>query len=268
LVAATSKLNELLIRSKLPIQLITAMRSEVVLSIASLGKEIDKVIEDQGIRLVWHEPSKADREQPLLAVVMSKINASEKLKGLTPSNSEELWSRYFDSQVFSDEVRQYILHRSWYRPRDIIRLLRMAQEKFSTATKFTASILTSVGKDYSQQSWREMTEELQAHYSKEELEALQSLLTGFKGLFFLADLEGRLVEQAKHASKVRKLAERGVVELVQDLFRVGIIGNVYQVNTTRTKRSRNRWAFRGEAQVLLDKRLAIHRGLRDALSIA
>nr|WP_314463623.1 hypothetical protein [uncultured Novosphingobium sp.] len=82
----------------------------------------------------------------------------------------------------------------------------------------------------------------------------------------LADLEIRF-DQAKKFSRPLQslLGRRSVREILADLYRIGAIGNAFRTGATGNQ-IKNRWIFRGDPTLLVDKRMELHPALLKRLS--
>jgi len=55
LIIFTDKFNHKCVTREIPIKIITSVRMEVLTAIQSVGKEINKIIEDNGVQISWHQ---------------------------------------------------------------------------------------------------------------------------------------------------------------------------------------------------------------------
>lgn len=88
---------------------------------------------------------------------------------------------------------KYLLHHTWYRPRDIVRLLILAQKEFPKKESFDHQVFDTIKRQYSTDSWIEMTEELRATYKEDEIEVIRRILYGFKPYFHHSEVLTRIV---------------------------------------------------------------------------
>lgn len=269
LVVVVTRFNDLFNKSKSKIKFITAIRSEVLRSVSTLGKEIYKDAEDLGYEISWDQLGSQARS-PLLELVERKIIESEPLD--KRSRPDQVWQSYFppkrkiNDEKYLDEtdIKRFILHYSWYRPRDIVRMLLGAQSFAGDRTSFNWSDFESDRKTYSQKSWVEHTEELLASYSSEQIAAIKLLLQGAPKSFGFEKFTSICANRsALYESVSRLMRAKQPADVLKDLFRIGIIGNVS--NDTRGH-TQVRWVFRGDAEILLDRVCVIHRGLWRELS--
>jgi hypothetical protein len=242
--------------------LYAAVRSEVLNSVASLGKEINKPMTDFGSEILWNRPGLDATQQPLLNIIEQRINNGRIENKLLTLNTTELWKQYFPESVHHQKPQVYILHNSWYRPRDIVRLLIAAQEQFPDETSFNLQSLEAIRKKYSTASWVEMTEELKTKYKPSEIDGIKFIFYGFKQISNLQDLVERAGEVANDHKETSELLKRvSVKEIVKDLYRIGVVGNIDRA------RERMRFSFRGDDEILFDQNIFVHNALKAHLSI-
>jgi hypothetical protein len=259
LIIAINNFNSLSRSLKFPIYIITAIRSEVLSSIQSSGKEINKLTSDFGVILNWHQALDSSKNHPLIKIINKKIQASEQLfYGNYTESIDELWSKYFPGQLYETTPQEAILHLTWYRPRDIVRLLGIAQQQYPYETRFSSQIFEKIRKDYSTQSWIEHIEELRTKYSEEEIEGIQKLLKGLSCPFNLNQITVWADQKRTHYAEVDNLlTNHKIGDILSLLYKVGIIGN------TGVK---VRYSFRGDDELLIEKNMKVHDPLWNFLS--
>jgi len=260
LIVAINHMNTTSRKCKYPIYIITAIRSEVLTSIQSSGREINKPILDFGISLKWQQSGGNSKSHPLIKIINKKIQSAEKSLGYTEvSTDEEIWKKYFPEKINSTLTHEYILHRTWYRPRDIIRLLSIAQQQFPNETSFSHAVFDAIVKEYSTQSWVEHAEELRAILSEQEIDGIKKLLTSITCPFTFNEFRNHCDTKKEFYSDVEVLFKRHKpADILSLLYRVGLIGNTGQ---------KVRYSFRGDDELVLESNMKIHDPLWNYLSI-
>jgi len=260
LIVAIGNLNILSRDLNYNIYFITAVRSEVLTSIQSTGKEINKPIIDFGINLKWQQSGGDIKSHPLLRIINKKIQSAEKAHSISPlSNDEEVWDRYFPLKINNISTQEYILHRTWYRPRDIVRLLTIAQQQYPSDTTFTHAIFDAIVKEYSTQSWAEHAEELRTIFSEKEIDGIKKILTSLRCPFNFPDFKDVCEKKRELYSDVESLlTNHKPADILHILYRVGIIGNTG---------AKVRYSFRGDDELVLDNSMKVHDPLWNYLSI-
>ncbi|MDM1549381.1 hypothetical protein HX096_16120 [Empedobacter falsenii] len=260
LIVAINNLNLISRKLKFPIYFITAIRSEVLTSIQSSGKEINKPILDFGISLKWQQSGGSSKTHPLIKIINKKIQSAERSIGIQKvSTDEEIWKKYFPDKINTIPSPEYILHRTWYRPRDIIRLLSIGQQQFPNETSFSHVVFDAIVKEYSTQSWIEHAEELRAILSEQEIDGVKKLLTSIKCPFTFLEFRKICDEKINLYSDVETLFKKHKpADILSILYRIGLIGNTGQ---------KVRYSFRGDDELVLENNMKIHDPLWNYLSI-
>ena len=263
LVAAISYINGESAEHGRNLFLVSSLRTEVLHSVLELGHEIGRDVDDFGEKLDWSN-EKEGPNHPLLNLIAKKIAVSAKI------DSENVWKTFFPQKINNQEYYQFILNSSYYRPRDMVRLLRVARDYNKESKAFTTAHFDQSSTEYSKQTWLEITEELLASYSPEQISALQRVFLGFNTHFFISDLEQRVKSRHKHDVDVQTLfSEKGISTILNDLYRIGVLGNDFVVKSNRKwDRRRYRWIFRGNTTLNDAERMAFHKSLWKHLTLS
>lgn len=260
LIVAIEKMNHISRRKQFGLSIIGAIRSEVVTAVGSSGKEINKLIFDFGTRIVWHQSGDDINKHPILQILVKRIAASEKqYNPLSNLSSEEIWSRYFPLQINGRDTPRYVLHQTWYRPRDIVRLLGLAKAAYPNNMMFSQQVFDGTRLQYSTECWTEIVEELKAKYTHKQIEAIRRIFTGISGNFNFKYIQERVLNIKDIYSDVDELLNQYKLDtILTDAYRMGIIGNMD---------TKARFAFRGQDDILLEKKMMVHHALWPILSI-
>ena len=260
LIIAVNRLNEISIKKEYRIHFIASIREEVINDIQVAGMEINKCVEDFGISINWLYKGGSYTESPLLKMIERKIHASEKEMGVDPS--EDVWGNYFPSIINEEECRKYILGYTWQKPRDIVRLLGLAQQEAGVDdTVFTQEMFDRVLQKYSSNAWNEICEELVLSYSREQLGHIKELFTGIALPFRVSDLDKRLSELSEiHGDEVFAFLKdrRQLIDFLNVMYRWGVIGNTGK---------RMQFSFLGYDQLDLTGAMVIHKPLRNFFAV-
>lgn len=258
-------LNSQFREAKLPIHLVGAVRSEVIDNMGSLGQEVDRLVHDRGFHITWHS-AKRSLDNPLLKIIKRKIIASEKSLGINEPGDPLL--RYFPRQVNEQSLDAFLLDRSFYKPRDIVWRLTIAQKQFPNASSFSQEILQQTETDYSSKLWDEIRYELSAVYSTSDIDVIEMVFSGAPVGFTLEEMRRRFDDAAAYSTNAKSLtSKRSIQEVLSDLYRLGAIGNLIRISTTGSD-TRMRFAFRGDPVLLPDRSMILHSGLVKRLSAA
>ncbi len=262
LVAAISHINSDSAEYDRKIFIVSSLRTEVLHSVLELGHEIGRDVDDYGDKLDWSD-AKDSPQHPLLNLIAKKIAVSSN------ASESEVWTRFFPDKINNQDYHRFLLNSSYYRPRDIVRLLRVARDYDRNVAAFTTAHFDQTSTEYSKQTWLEITEELLASYSPAQIAALQRVFLGFNTHFFTADLEERVRSRHQSDHEVQALFQKkGVIRILSDLYRIGVLGNDFVVRDDRAgTRRRYRWVFRGNTTLNDAERIAIHKSLWKHLTL-
>lgn len=263
LLFSISNINDAMRAKTSPVHVVAAVRSEVIDNMGSLGQEVDRLVHDKGFHISWHHTNKS-LNHPLMQIIKNKINVSEKINGLVVS--EDAIAVYFTKSINGQNIESFMLDKSFYKPRDIVWRLSIAQKLFPNETRFSVDVLHETEIEYSGKLWDEVRYELSATYSDVEIDSVEDALSGGSTAFDLAHIEARFDRSANFSPTLKALLNRRPVrEILKDLYRLGAIGNSFRAGTTGTD-IKNRWAFRGDPNLLVEKRMVIHPALFKRLS--
>jgi hypothetical protein len=262
LVISIEKVNATCKAKGYNICIFAALRSEVLNIVDAIGKEINKPIYDFGSSILWNRAGLDATQQPLLNIICQKINMSREIHGFEKIPNSKIWSDYFPDRIHGRAPQIYILHNSWYRPRDIVRLLLSVQEQYPEETSFLLQGIEAVRKGYSTASWVELTEELKAKYRQDDINGIKYILYGYKSSSSLIEISRRAMEKSEEYKETRSLLEKyDIKDVLIDLYRIGVVGNHDREN------DRMRFSFRGDDEILFDRNIFVHIALRAHLSI-
>lgn len=263
LIFSVAALNERFREDNTKVHLIAAVRSEVVDQMGSLGQEVDRLVHDRGFVIAWHH-SKRSLAHPLLRMISRKIQASEQT--YNSLDEKDVFERYFPEQINGTSIDAFLLDRSFYKPRDLVWRLSLAQKLFPSEEAFSQEVLFNTENEYSAKLWDEIRYELSAAYAEGEIDIIESVLSGGARSFDLETVTERFTLSADRSPSVALLlARKSVVDILNDLYRLGAIGNAFRAGTSASD-MKNRWAFRGDSNLLVDKRMEIHAALIKRLS--
>mgnify|MGYP002624087250 CR=1 FL=1 len=263
LIIFTDKFNHKCITREIPIKIITSVRMEVLTAIQSVGKEINKIIEDNGVQISWHQSGGNEKKHPLIHMIIRRFMIAEGLND-NDDNERIIRNKYFGEEKINDmTIERYILNSSWYRLRDIVRLLNLIKDDFPNNEKLTQQVFDGIRKTYSSKCWTECMEEMKAHYNNDDINFIRTIFNGWKRLFSLNDFSERIRLLSNYDKRAENFEQKQLIPLMELLYRVGIIGNRYKVNNEW----RYRYAFRGDEQLLPYENMTVHYALAPFFSL-
>lgn len=243
-----------------------SVRSEVLAEVNRVGPEIARDVDDFGVAVDWNVTAAAEN-QPILQIVEAKINASELECDHLPT--ENVWQTYFPEQIYGRNVEEHLLDVAMFKPRLIVSRLNLAKAYKSSATYFTSEAFEETLSKFSASVWREIEEELLVVYSKAHVQNLKGLLTAFRSQFTVVELEQRISRLGRidGASTEGFRSRPDIVAALRALYRVGALGNRFQVQQGSRKVTRDRWAFREYEEPVVDQQFVIHESLRKTFQL-
>lgn len=264
LLYAVSRINRNLGEGNTSFFIYASVRSEIMEEVNRIGPETKRDVTDFGVTISWDAPASLGKH-PILKVIEAKITASEQENGV--SISEDVWRKYFPSNIFGREIRQYLLDISMFKPRNLVRRLRLAQDNQVSSGPLQEDAFKLSSSKFSGEVWGEMEEELLASYNPKQVRAIKAVLSGFEKVFTIVQLRNRIDQLSAYDPNVsNQIRSMGVAQLATDLYRVGAIGNIFRAS--RENRSNNvrhdnrdRWIFRNYPEPLLDEKFIVHESL-------
>ncbi|KIC23139.1 MULTISPECIES: P-loop ATPase, Sll1717 family [unclassified Leisingera] len=262
LISAITSVNAKMAEFEKPCVTCAALRTEVINSVMEMGHEINRDIDDYGVVLTW-DIGKERADHPLLNLIYKKIAKS------CGVDECDVRKKFFPEKINNQEFFAFILRASYFRPRDIVRLLKVAREYDSKANSFSSAHFDETSTEYSKQTWIEITEELQAVYSPAEIKAIEKLFLGFKARFLKSELEDRVLKRHRNDRPVQELVEKySLSKILTDLYRIGVVGNDFVVRMRSGKpQYRTRFVFRGNTALNDAERMMIHKSLWKHLTL-
>lgn len=238
-----------------------SIRSEIVSSVQITTQELSKIISAFGVNLNWHNEN--TENHPILQIFENKIHGSE--INQVGRYSEDVWSTYFPATIFDKEIKKYLLDSGLHRPRGVLLRLAAAAELAYGKRAFSAGDFINSEENFGEVILEEFTDEISATCDEAQKEAITALLRGYPYSFNREEFLRRISTIGERDAKLKKFfQEMGVDNLLRLLFRIGLIGNQFELSQGGAVRQA--WAFRGNADPLLDKRFVVHSSVRKVLA--
>lgn len=239
-------------------KIVCSVRSEILTAISRfvVTKELNKVTSGFSVPLSWSYSNTSSYMHPIIQILLKRISVCE---GNSEINYKSIYDKWFPEVIHGIEPANYILNNGWCKPRDIVRLLSTAQNSIQNSNHaFTQSVFNNIVRTYSEESLMEIKEELRALYDSEQIDTIISCFMGYKTTFSVQQLRQRISQYFSDT-----ILEKQFVQIVDDLYRLGFLGNFLPVSKTY------RWQHKGDGRVILSDewRLFIHYALQSALSV-
>ncbi len=217
-------------------------------------------IHDYLLRLRWSlDPTiNGEGSMSLRSVVNSRILASyPDLAGSPDPWMEISLDNDPDLPNTVESIWKYISNRTYERPRDIIKFLKVLR-RYQRTGVLTFRAVEKAEIEYSDWLYKEIKDELQSHLSV-WAEALGAITRVGSGRFSTAELSAAL-ERDRRVSAWMGENNKDAVDVISILFRFGVLGNL----------DGKRWLFGYKDETLLfneDMELIVHYGLHKKLRL-
>lgn len=240
-------------------KIICSVRTEIIKSISRfiVTKEMNKVISGFEVPLIWDYNNTTSFYHPIMQILLKRIAICE--TNIDKMDLKEIYNKWFPEQIHMIEPSNYILNNSWFKPRDIVRLITSAQNSIESNSEcFSQAVFNACQKKYSLDSLAEICEEMRALYTSEDIDVIISCFTGFRTIFSISQLKERIDSLYSNT-----ILSKNFSEVIEDLYRLGFLGNYLPASQTY------RWQHKGDDHVILSDewRLMIHHALQSALSV-
>lgn len=240
-------------------KIICSVRTEIIKSISRfiVTKEMNKVISGFEVPLIWDYNNTTSFYHPIMQILLKRIAICE--TNIDKMDLKEIYNKWFPEQIHMIEPSNYILNNSWFKPRDIVRLITSAQNSIESNSEcFSQAVFNACQKKYSLDSLAEICEEMRALYTSEDIDVIIGCFTGFRTIFSISQLKERIDSLYSNTILSKKFSE-----VIEDLYRLGFLGNYLPASQTY------RWQHKGDDHVILSDewRLMIHHALQSALSV-
>jgi len=254
LIFAIQYLSEISKKNGYSVYFIASIRNEVCREVASKGVELNKPIHDFGVQIDWSQKGGDIKNNPLLQMIQKRIEYSEKKFGI---QTKDIWEDYFILNIGREKtsIFNYIIDQTWGRPRDLIRLFTILQQKYGDRRFADQEVFDGIRQQYSKESWEEFEEVLTATYSNSEAVGIRHALTGIKMPFTVSEFTDQIQKKMGTFRELEALIKnnRNPSYILRDLYDLGVIGNSGKYS---------RFSFKGEADIDPCAPLIVHYPLR------
>ena len=264
LIIAIERFNAISKNSHDNVRIIGSVRNEVINSVKTKGKEINKAIESYGIPIDWTQYSEESLQHPLLKLLTNYFRISDELSGNTPEEDDtQEYYKWVEKRMLGAPSEETIRNFTLYRPRHVVRFLNISKIRCGLHKKISETTFNQIKRQYSLECWNEITEELALSYTPKELELIKEWLTGMSWQTNFDKMKEKAVHLWRETPDASKLLAR-FDDLMRDLYQAGVIGN-YRKEAGKG-RPTHRWYFRGDETLLKNQDIQIHRIFQTVLS--
>jgi len=218
--------------------------------------DLNKIEEDSSVKLEWGNNISSD--SPLFDMVLNKIKST--VPEFQNLDRTELFNLLFPEEIKYRKANEFILGRTYFRPRDLVTYLNKIRKKDGTLTNFSANEFIATEKSYSEYLYKEVKNELYGHLSDIKINEGFLLLKQFKKAEFNYH---EIKEYYENRTQLYKNID--LEEILKFFFDFSVLGNK-QYNDAQKKYFYS-WAYRENIEVDFDKKFTIHLGLRKELNL-
>lgn len=253
IIRATAFLNDYFVACQMDVSVICCLRPEVRNRLVERDPELSKTIDSNSVDLSW--PYRNDYDNPLIGLLKGKIRAAganeDELDLIVPKFCKDM------DGPGDIEFPMFFLNLTWYRPRDVIRILKAYQAtNGSRRTLFEKDYdIDRFLREYSRVSKTDCFAELEVKYTPALLNHAVSKIRWARYHKGYEDLK-------EHLDVLQNRLD--VDDFINDLFEAGVIANHNKEGESYQIYS----AVRGDARLNKSIRVLVHRGLWRALQLA
>jgi len=254
LVKIVDKVNMSFYDSNIDSKVILLLRTDIF-SILN-DPDLNKVEQDNSVKIEWGNI--VSNKSPLFKLIFTKIRKS--VTELSQMKDDELYNTLFPQLISNRTPDEYVLGRTFFRPRDIITYLNLIIEKYPQTTYFGWKGFKELEENYSKYFYKEIRNELSGHISDVEIDEGMLLLKQFKK----ADFE--YIDIKLYFDTRKELYKNiDLDKILSYMFKFGVIGNRWYIK--EKDKYYYSWAYRENVTIDFDKEFVVHLGIRKELSL-
>jgi hypothetical protein len=244
IVRSCSLLNDFCVRESLDFHFICNLRPEIRTRLNEVDPEISKIMDGSDVFLSWNRES-------LLDILKQKV-----MNG-APEGVRVDIERFLPKKItfgqHSSDFTKFLLNNSWYKSRDVVRLLKVYAKINPNDVSITEEGVKRSLTEYARISAVELFEQVSVHYSPKIIEAIKD------------NVKQRNYRDANHFVDElgRRINNVDLAKMVQELYNVGVIGNVDTVDGQK----RFFWSHRQEEALDWEMGVIVHPGLLNYFNI-
>lgn len=267
LIKTSNDLNDEFIKNKISTKVMIFLRQDIFNLLNDY--DLNKIKEDCSITIDWGTNMSA--MSPLVDMAINKIKNShiifqnkskqEIIKLLFGKVKYQYRQKRGKSSCNSIEPFDYILTRSFLRPRDVVTYLKKITEEYPREQKIKGEYIKQVEAKYSEYFTKEIKNELKGHLADNEIDTIFLLLYRFsKPVFFYSELDDYL------KARTDIFGNLDLKKCISLLFKFSAIGT-HRYDKMRRK-TFYKWCYReNNVEINFEEKIVIHHGLRKELNL-
>ncbi|OGX79771.1 hypothetical protein A6395_05050, partial [Exiguobacterium sp. SH31] len=254
LIKITDKLNDIFFSEDIKVKVILLLRTDIFYILND--PDLNKIEQDGALKLEWGNTIRSN--SPLFGMILNKIQKS--VPEFENESHDSLFLKLFPQNINNRKPNEFILGRTYFRPRDLVTYLNLIIEAYPDTAYFGYKGFLEMEKSYSSYLYKEIRNELCGHISDQKIDDSFLLLKQFKKNEFTYTEIKRYFDSKNESFKSIELEET-----LRYFFDFGVLGNK-QYNTHKEKNFFS-WAYRENIKIDFDKTFVVHLGLRKELSV-
>jgi hypothetical protein len=244
IVRTCCSMNDYCVKHDLDFHFICNLRPEIRSRLNELDPEISKIMDGNDVFLSWDDAS-------LLEILGQKI-----VRG-APAGVEVDAKTFIPESItfgsYKQDFVQFLLNNTWYKPRDIVRFLKVYSKINPNDESITEEGVKRSLNEYARISAVEIFEQMSVRHSQAVIEGIRN---------------GIKQRNYKDGDELIKALQPHIQEVVankflEELFELGVIGNVDGVRSSR----RYFWGHRQEEHFDPDMGVTVHPGLLNYFNV-
>jgi hypothetical protein len=218
LIAAADSLGDDF-KSSINFVILISLRSDIFSEIAKSYDQIGNLREVIA-QISWGK-------EELKRLIAERIRKPYKLE----CDDDTAWNALFDQHIGTDKTDtfDYILERSFYRPRDIIQFCNLALEDAQSKRneRITQQNIKNAEKDYSEHKYQDISAEYKHKYGKNLSDLLLEPFKNTKAELTAFELGNIVISKIRNAQKPKPdwiTPETGKEEIIEVMYEIGLLG--------------------------------------------
>lgn len=218
--------------------------------------DLNKIEQDNSVKIDWGNT--VNVSSPLFSMVFLKIRQS--ITQLRNLSDLELYNKLFPQYINHRSPNEFILGRTYFRPRDVVTYLNLIIRRYPDTIYFGYKGFNELESEYSSYLMKEVKNELFGHISEEEISQSFLLIKQFKKTEFYYSEIYEYYHQRRSLYKNIDLEKT-----LKYLFDFSVIGNTWKHE--RKNKQYYSWSYRENVELDYDKKFVVHLGLRKELTL-
>lgn len=252
LIKVADNLNILFLENDINAKFILMLRTDIFYILNDT--DLNKIESVNSIKLDWGNT--VTKYSPLFKLILNKVRKS--VPEFSNTSDKELFNILFPQKINYRSPEEFILGRTFFRPRDLITYLTYIIKKYPNSKYFGDKGFLELEGLYSEYFVKEIRNELKGHLSDLEIdESLLMLKQYKKANFYYKDIKEYYKERVELYPSIK------LEKTLKVLFDFGLLGNKWY--DAMDKRYYYSWKYRKNVEVDFDKQFVTHLGVRKEL---